>query len=56
MTKAELMKLIERFPDDIEIRMGIRKDTGTYTIDRADKFQGDIFITLEPGSYKEENE
>lgn len=61
MTKGELINLIDRFPDDMEIRMGIRKDSGTYTIDRANQYQNcddhiDNFITLEPGCYVDEDE
>lgn len=65
MTKAELIEALKDFPDDMEVRIGIRKDTGCYKIAGLDQFC-DVdnlnnlvphgYITLEPGGYYEEGE
>lgn len=60
MTKAELIELMKDFPDDMDVRMGIRKDTGTVDIEVLCKFCNEIgkcdnYITLVPGGdYREE--
>ena len=56
MNKAELIKALERFPDDIEIRLGIRKSSCTWEIEDIDKFYGDDFVTLEPGNSMDREE
>ncbi len=56
MTKAELIEALKGFPDDLEVRIGVKEYTCAYSIERLDKFcnefgKVDNFITLEPGDY-----
>jgi hypothetical protein len=52
MTKAELIEALNGFPDDFEVRIGVKAYTCTYSIERLVKFgKGDSFITIEPGDY-----
>lgn len=44
MTKAELIAALERFPDDMEIRLGVPDCEAEYEVGGVQKWDGHIFI------------
>lgn len=51
MTKDELIKAMKYFPDDAEVRLGVRKSEAMFSIGGVYHYKDPSFIFLEPDVY-----